>query len=188
MLFYRTRNDFLTKQNDMKKILVIAVLLSALLPAWNLPTNTKKKKEPAKVKFSSATLMRALIDSGVYFPEIVWAQSALETGNWKSSVFKFNHNLFGMKKPRLRATTAMGSLHGHAKYSGWLESVADFKLWQDHFKIDSTTTEAEYYALLKKIYCPMPTYVKVVKKIVPRARALHEEIFKLETSSLLVKF
>jgi hypothetical protein len=45
MLFYRTRNDFLTKQNDMKKILVIAVLLSVLLPAWNLPTNTKKKKE-----------------------------------------------------------------------------------------------------------------------------------------------
>jgi len=40
-------------------------------------------------------------------------------------------NLFGMKLPGQRETTAIGKLFGHAQYKHWVYSLYDYKLWQD---------------------------------------------------------
>src|SRR5690554_3322128 len=45
-------------------------------------------------------------------PDIVFAQAILETGNFKSEIFKENKNLFGLKMPWNRPTLAIGVKRG----------------------------------------------------------------------------
>ncbi len=60
---------------------------------------------------------------------IVISQSILETNWFSSDIFLENNNLFGMKEPRVRKTTAMGTNRGHAIYNHWTYSVDDYKYW-----------------------------------------------------------
>lgn len=136
-------------------------------------------------QFTPEILMKTLKDSGIYFPDIVWSQSALETGNWTSKVYVQNHNLFGMKLPGRRSTTALGSKRGYASYSDWVQSVRDFKLWQKALRIDSNTSREKYYSILNRIYSKNPSYIAHVKKIVTnRARPLENKLTKLSEESL----
>lgn len=66
---------------------------------------------------------------------LVYAQASHETGNFKSSIFKINKNLFGMKLPKIRKTTANGSKSGHATYSSHYNSIYDYFLRQESFNI-----------------------------------------------------
>lgn len=59
----------------------------------------------------------------------VTAQTILETGNFTSRIYKSNNNLFGMKMPKHRPTTALFEQHKHAFYATAKESVADFLIW-----------------------------------------------------------
>ncbi|MBA7533005.1 hypothetical protein ES705_25240 [subsurface metagenome] len=61
------------------------------------------------------------------------AVSAFETSNWTSRIYQRNHNLFGMKLPQLRKTTAIGENYKHAKYKSNEQSVFDFVYYLDHF-------------------------------------------------------
>lgn len=60
------------------------------------------------------------------------AVSKFETGNFSSAVFKENNNLFGMRLPRKRSTTATSSNLGHAVYNNRLDSIYDLVLWLDY--------------------------------------------------------
>ncbi len=60
---------------------------------------------------------------------IVISQSILETNWFLSDIFLENNNLFGMKEPRIRKTTAIGTNRNHAIYKHWTCSVDDYKLW-----------------------------------------------------------
>lgn len=55
----------------------------------------------------------------------VVAVSAFETANWTSDIYKKNHNLFGMKLPKIRKTTATGENLGHATYTNNAQSIID---------------------------------------------------------------
>ena len=137
-------------------------------------------------QFTPEALMKTLKDSGIYFPDIVWSQSALETGNWTSRVYVQNNNLFGMKLAKRRSTTATASKHGYATYTDWVQSVRDYKLWQKSYKIDSNTSREKYYAILNKIYSQNGAYVSHVKKIVTkRAKPLEQRIENDPESELL---
>jgi len=46
--------------------------------------------------------------------KLITAQAGFETGNFTSVIFKENNNLFGMKLPKVRKTTAIGENRGHA--------------------------------------------------------------------------
>lgn len=63
-------------------------------------------------------------------PKRALAQVIQETGWLKSDICLTAKNLFGMKLPRTRETTANGSYKGHARYESYNESVKDYKLWQ----------------------------------------------------------
>lgn len=57
-------------------------------------------------------------------------QIILESG-FSSDLLINGHNLFGMKFPGQRETTAIGEIYGHAKFKHWVYSLYDYKLWQD---------------------------------------------------------
>ncbi len=120
-----------------------------------------------------ATLVTAL---NIVNPDIAIAQSLLETGHFKSEIFKNNNNLFGMKHPKVRKTFSTGTKNGHASYSSWKDSVRDYKIWQHSMKFDQLSRE-EYFEKLDKIYCPPPdclnnNYSNNVKKLLSKSREI----------------
>ena len=155
----------------MKKLSHALLIVCFALVSWQ--TISTKNQTP---EFSPETLMKTLKDSGIIFPDIVWSQSALETGFWESKVFSENNNLFGMKQARVRENTATGTRYGHATYEDWLQSVIDYKLWQKNHRIDSNTTRESYFKLLSKVYCKTPGYVSQVKKLVLRAKSIEKDL------------
>lgn len=68
---------------------------------------------------------------GAWYPEIITAQAIIESGCGKRIPEKSN-NLFGMKVPGKRETTAhnRGSGDVYAKYGSWKLCVADRILWE----------------------------------------------------------
>lgn len=166
--------QFLTKKKKMKKISLALLAVSLVFLSWK--TINKRETKP---EFSPQSLMKTIKDSGIVFPDIVWSQSAIETGYWKSKIFNENNNLFGMKMPRVRQHTAIGTKNGHAAYEDWLQSVSDYKLWQKNLRIDSTTTRDTYYKILSRVYCTTRGYVKYVKKLLPRAKDIENSLDSL---------
>lgn len=110
--------------------------------------------------FSEFTLKRLLYIWKVSHPDIVFIQAQIESGHFKSSIFKENHNLFGMKMPERRTTVAIGINRGHAIYTSWQQSVLDYKLMQERYA--KNKTRKEYFVYLKT-YAEDPNYIKKIK-------------------------
>jgi flagellum-specific peptidoglycan hydrolase FlgJ len=136
----------------MKKVMLL--LSVVFLFAFSSPNN----------KFSYENFVTYCINKGIKYTDIVIAQSKLETGNFKSRIFKLNNNLFGMRLPEHRETTAKGSKHGYAYYDSWQASVDDYALYQQSLekKIKSRTA---YISYIKRTYSTSPTYIKKVLHI-----------------------
>lgn len=115
-------------------------------------------------KFTKEKFKEYLLQLNIKFPHIVYAQAVLETGNFNSKIFIANHNLFGMKEARIRATTNLGSEMGHAMYGHWRESVVDYALFQCAF-LTKIKTEEGYYQYLKENYAEAPNYVTKVREL-----------------------
>lgn len=52
-----------------------------------------------------------------------------ETGGFTSPIFRENNNFFGMKRPTIRQTTAIGENRGHAVFASLEKSVEDILLY-----------------------------------------------------------
>jgi len=122
-----------------------------------------------KNKFTKEKFAAELERLNVKFPYIVMAQSIIETGHWKSNVFKENHNLFGMKQATVRINTANGTQNGHAYYDDWYQSVYDYAFYQCRY-LGGIDTEDEYYAYLGSSYAEAGNYVQVVKNTVEKEK------------------
>jgi hypothetical protein len=95
---------------------------------------------------------------------IIVSQSILETNTFTSDIFTENNNLFGMKEPSVRPTTANGTNRGHAEYEHWTYSIKDYKLWYDYM----TRNEVyyNYYAFLTRIgYAEDEEYILKLRNI-----------------------
>jgi len=93
---------------------------------------------------------------------IVKQQIYLETGNLTSDICLRNNNLFGMRYPRVRETTAIGTRKSHAKYKNYVESIRDYALWQRSMY----DGETEYYTFLKTVgYAECTEYINKLKYI-----------------------
>ena len=118
-------------------------------------------------KFSKEKLVDILTELNVKFPHIVLAQSIVETGHWKSNIFKENHNLFGMKEAYVRVHTAKGTQNNHAYYENWIESVYDYAFYQCRY-LSSISTEEEYFQYLSRSYAEAPNYVQSLKQTISK--------------------
>lgn len=168
----------------LQKMLKFALLTSALLgtftyyigysKGFDTGTNSLSNDEKAFIikeqdKFTEEKLKTYLSELNVKFPHIVFAQAVLESGHFKSQIFKNNHNLFGMKQARSRATTNQGTELGHAVYHHWRESVLDYALYQCAFLTD-IKCEENYYQYLKENYAEAPDYAAQVKRLAERIK------------------
>jgi len=97
-------------------------------------------------EFSPEKLKAYLLELNIKYPHIVLAQSQLETGGYRSPIFKENHNLFGMKVATQRPTTNKGEESGHAYYDSWRESVVDYAFYQAKY-LSNLKSEAEYHQI-----------------------------------------
>lgn len=61
--------------------------------------------------------------------KLITAQAAHETGNFTSKIFLNNNNLFGMKQPKKRKTTATGTMSGHATFNTIEDAIKDFRFY-----------------------------------------------------------
>lgn len=103
-----------------------------------------------------------LIQHNIQYHEIVLAQIRLETGNLSSFLCRENKNLFGMKYPRQRETTALGENLGHAFYESYAACVADYAIWQQYH-----TIEGCYYSFLNSIgYAEDGDYINKLKELI----------------------
>ena len=116
-------------------------------------------------EFTPEKLKAYVLELNIRFPHIVYAQARLETGNFSSSIFKENNNLFGMKVATKRPTTNKGEENGHAYYENWKESVVDYAFYQAQYLSD-IKTESEYFEYLRGSYAENPTYVEKLKVLI----------------------
>lgn len=91
----------------------------------------------------------------IQYPEIVTAQSILETGHYKSKVCLQKNNLFGLYNSRK---------HDYYSFNHWTESVkAYYDLVQYRYK------DGDYYTWLLRIgYAEDPNYIAKVKSVKKR--------------------
>lgn len=144
----------------MKKI----ILTIALLFTFSIANDYKKFPNWEQLQFNEVNLLKKMKELGIKFPDIVLAQAKIETGHFKSKIFKKNNNLFGMKLARKRQTTAIGEQFNHAMYQNWVQSVIDYKIWQDKYASKFKTKDL-YLNYLSDIYSENDKYINLIKKM-----------------------
>ena len=136
--------------------------------ATELPVETELLVlEAEDDQFSRDALVEEIKKLNIRFPHIVLAQSILETGYWESRIYQENHNLFGMKQARARATTAKGTQLGHAYYDHWKESVTDYALYQAAY-LNKIRKEKQYLKYLDRNYAEASNYDTMLESIIVR--------------------
>jgi hypothetical protein len=125
--------------------------------------------------FSEEQLIKELKSKNINKPHIVLAQTKIETGNFTSKIFKQNHNLFGMKKARIRPTTSLGIKRGHAYYDCWESSVEDYGYYQAYQGLARVDSDEEYFNLLSQLgYADDPNYIEKVKALSAKLKSKFE--------------
>jgi len=105
----------------------------------------------------------------VRFKRVAKAQIILETNALKSKICLKNNNLFGMKMARYRPTTAKDVRYKHAYYENFIESIRDYKLYQDFFLVENCPDEYSYLKMLEKNrYATALHYVSTLRIIIER--------------------
>lgn len=181
----------ITNMHDSKTLIMVIVItflitiLACIFSYWTGVTKGLRHPIPFEKElivledkidtFSRDELIIMLKNLNIKHPHIVLAQSILETGNFKSTIFKQNNNLFGMKEARQRVKTAKGTQLNHAYYDNWKESVYDYAFYQCRY-LGRITDEEEYYKALDASYAEADHYSQALKRIVKKQNL--KQIFK----------
>lgn len=120
-------------------------------------------------KFTAENLKAYILELNIRFPHIVYAQAKLETGNFKSKIFRENNNLFGMKEAKRRPTTNKGTENNHAVYLNWKESVVDYAMYSAAY-LNGIKSESEYFDYLRQNYAQDTSYVLRLKEIIEKQK------------------
>lgn len=188
-MFYKFDKDQLIWKKDLKKakyflisfvLLIIGTFISGRYSKFKSLDKIERdlivlNVQAEKNSFTKEKFVKELKRLNIRQPHIVMAQSIIETGHWKSNIFRENHNLFGMREARVRINTAIGTQNNHAYYETWMESIYDYAFYQCRY-LGTIKTEKEYYSYLNANYAEDPDYVNVVKGVVEREHL--KDLFK----------
>jgi uncharacterized FlgJ-related protein len=146
------------------------ILFASLLVLTSFTTINKTES----VLITHELLYEQITEKNIKFPEIVFAQAVLESGHFKAPIFTIKNNLFGMKVPKKRETTAINKgKKGYAKYHSWNSSVDDYLLWQEFtLKNKNQLTKNQYLSLLGKIYAKDKNYVSSLKRVMSKHKKI----------------
>jgi hypothetical protein len=100
--------------------------------------------------FSRKNFYEYLKKINIKFPELVFAQAIKESG-FKSTIWKNNHNPFGMKEANKRPNKQNGVQHGHAFYDTWKDACIDYAFYQSYIGLSKVKTENDYLQFLKEM-------------------------------------
>jgi len=142
----------------MKKLILFIFLFVISFPKAQLIDHINP------IKYSS--VYNLILEIGIEFPDIVFAQSILESGHYRSKIFKSNNNIFGMRLPKKRETTAIGQKNGYAVYEFWEDSIEDYWFYQEFILKNKKMTRSQYFSFLDRTYAETPGYSKKLKKII----------------------
>lgn len=148
------------------------ILFASMVMLCSFTTTNKTES----VLLTHELLYEQIIEKNIKHPEVVFAQAVLESGHFKAPLFINKNNLFGMKVPKKRETTAINKgKKGYAKYHSWDSSVDDYLLWQQFtLKNKSELTKTQYLSLLGKIYAKDKKYISSLKRVMSE----HKEILQ----------
>lgn len=92
----------------------------------------------------------------IKFPEIVYAQARLESGNFKSKLFQTKNNFLGLYNSKIK---------DFYEFDHWTDCLLGYRdLLQ--FKYTGDDNQETYYKFLKDLpYAMDPEYIKKVRKI-----------------------
>ena len=180
-MFYKYDKEFLTWKKDWKKLkisigvvglLIVGSFIGGRYAKFQMLDDMEKEilildLQNERNKFTQEKLVDELKRLNVKYPHIVMAQSILETGHWKSQVFKANHNLFGMKQANIRINTAIGTNLNHAYYENWQESLYDYAFYQCRY-MSGVHSEEDYFLTLGASYAEADNYVQALKNIIEK--------------------
>ena len=116
-------------------------------------------------KFSKDSLVNYMNDVGIKYVNFSMAQAIHESANFRSDLFINNHNLFGMRMPERRKTTAIGIRRHYAVYRNWKESVDDFLLMQKGI-LKKYPSYSSYIAYIYRNYASDPLYKQKLQKYI----------------------
>jgi uncharacterized FlgJ-related protein len=127
---------------------------------------------PAKDSATHLGVYNEILEQGLEFPDIVFAQAVLESGGFTSRLTQKNNNIFGMRNPMKRRTTSVGSYHGYAIYESWRESIQDYFLFQKMLFTSHKFTRSSYLDYLDKYYSTSKGYKNALLKIIKKHKIL----------------
>lgn len=138
-------------------IIVFLILLSCFSASTNIEN---------KIELSRNDSIFMLIDSmNFQYPDLIKAQVIIETGNFTSKNYRIRNNLFGMKFPGKRPTTAIGKSknYGYAIYEDFKASIEDRFIYDTI--IMKNLSREQYINKLNRIYAKDENYDTKLKKI-----------------------
>jgi len=151
-------------------IFLLAVLLIKIILLFYFTPNIINKNKThyfSSIKLNDTSLdyiSEKIIEFDIQHPDVVLAQSILESQVHKKDIIK-NNNLFGMKSAWVRQTVALNPRkYEYAKYSSIDSSILDYKLWQIQYA--NNLTRQQYLLKLQQIYASDTLYVKKLLNII----------------------
>ena len=152
-------------EKQTTKILCIgAFIIIALFVLTSSTKNVEAVNEEINSSFTREALIEEIKCHGFKYPDLILAQAVLESGHFKSNVFRQNNNLFGMRQPRKRYTLCKGSNLNHGVYENWKVSVEDRMIYDTLYLKDMTRTQ--YLKFLDNVYCKNGYYSRTLEKII----------------------
>ena len=163
----------------MKKLYLILFLSLLHIRVGLCPNTTNQQKQRLtflaekhlflkEVYNSSLTpelLKQALYYEEILHPDIVYRQILLETGYLTSDMLWRNNNLTGMRYARVRQTTAVKKVQGHAYYHHWFDAVKDYRYFQEWY-IKRGYDLTDYLQFLVEIgYATDKNYISKLKSV-----------------------
>lgn len=175
-LYYYTKNLQLKRVGSVHYLLTL-IIMFAVFSSLGFSAGVEFSRIIEKIpiilrendeEFSEENLKEEIKRLDFKYPDIIYAQAVLETNNFKSSIFKVQNNLFGMKESFTRPSTGITCKNKqHVSYVNWKESVMDRAIW-DAGVILKVKSEAEYLQVLGEIYAEDDLYVSKLKKLLNR--------------------
>ena len=91
------------------------------------------------------------VDSEV--AQFIACLAALESDFGFSFLAKENHNIIGMKMPKMRLSTALYEKHGHACYQSFETCLCDFMYW------------CQYYGMCQRHFKNLESFLRKFEKL-----------------------
>lgn len=154
------------KELFKRSIGYIIIIIGLLIASFKPYSETKVSTELIPLleeqnRFSESKFIESLKEFKIKYPDVVWAQSKVESANYSSPIFKENYNMLGLKVSTTRPTTSIGENRGHAAFDSWRDCVIDYAIWQSTFT--RGLNKEEYIKYLGAVYAEDPLYEKKIR-------------------------